>query len=223
MKGNHHNDSQCFNYIQPFVSHHFPRISPFIPRILPFSAAPQTISNGFNNLTPMCRISETLRVTSVIPSTAAVAARIDAEEKERLSRDNQLLEQYMNVRFDGEICKGREYKLIDGALWQQAVPRVDWKVRPSLEVICENGFKPTFDRVVIHGTFDPEVGTPWVETWTKDGWLKYGTRSATFERFRREIVLDQRVTSDRFRVVFPGVDHARNDIELYEIEIPKAK
>ena len=153
----------------------------------------------------------------------AVSARIDAEEKERLSRDNQLLEQYMNVRFDGEICKGREYKLIDGALWQQAVPRVDWKVRPSLEVICENGFKPTFDRVVIHGTFDPEVGTPWVETWTKDGWLKYGTRSATFERFRREIVLDQRVTSDRFRVVFPGVDHARNDIELYEIEIPKAK
>ena len=149
---------------------------------------------------------------------ASVAARVAAEEKERTSRDNQLLERYDDITVKSNMDSnwgGQVYKLVDGVrdfLARNSSGRTD----PFVEL--RFAFRPRFTTVRLWG-LGLDVAT--VSVPDGDGWRKLTPKDARHEKWMTELDFGEAVEADGLRLEFPGKQGAQNVREVYEIELPR--
>ena len=153
---------------------------------------------------------------------AAVAADVAAAERARTSRDNQLLERYDDLtceaNFSGSHANGF-YKLVDG-MYDQLAKASTWKDDAWWRFDFRKGWTPTFDRLVVHGSgiFDRVEASVFAD----GAWRKLpAVRREKTDDYRVVVEFGRPVTAERLRLDFPGEKGQRNELELYEIELPK--
>ena len=153
---------------------------------------------------------------------AAVAAQVAAEEDARIHRDNQLVGRDLDIDAKSNFLRYHlTYKLIDG-MYDQLATMSSGKTDDYWELTFKNGFKPTFDHAVVHGWGNfaaAEVSVRENGVWTK---LPVRSRELT-DKYRLALTFDKPVAAEAVRFDFPGKKGARNEIELYELELPKVK
>ena len=146
-------------------------------------------------------------------SLAATRALVDYEEGIRRGRDNQLLDRYLDITFPKSCRQGTCYKLFDGTYepvaWRTGNPSGD----QTLEMEFRNGFRPTFDRMRLHGDVTDGVR---VSVFADGAWRSVEARETRHVGGLRELKLEKRVTAEKLRLEFP----AKGDLELYEVELP---
>jgi len=187
-----------------------------------FSFSTSQTSHAAQTLSPFeVLVATTKPHDEGLETFAAADARIRAAEKVRTSRDNQLLERYESIicsaNFTG-VHGGRFFKLFDGMYGQVARSSVWGKQDLWLEMGFA-GFRPRFDRLVIHGCglvekarFSVRSGGEWRTLAAK--LTKRGKYLFTFD-------FGEPVSAVKLRMEFPCEPGKENKLELYEIEMPK--
>lgn len=152
-----------------------------------------------------------------------VLHRIAQGEKERLSRDNQLLERYADIKETGTMRAnfgGGIYKLVDGARYMTA--RWDsGKTQNIIDLEFKNGFMPVFNRVIVHGSGIIDALEVWISENGK--WRKVDASVKEDGEFVHGLQLGETVSTSKLRLSFPGKKTQTNAIEVYEVELPSVK
>lgn len=149
-----------------------------------------------------------------------VKSRVDRGEAARLGRDNQLRGRYDDVVVNSNMkgnFGGGNYKLIDGTL--EMVARADTRADLFIELSFAR-FTPAFDRVRAWGA---GIDSMKVEIRKGDAWEALSPVSAKTDGAMRELVFDKVHTAVKMRFLFPGVRGWKNDVEVYELELPRVK
>jgi len=153
-------------------------------------------------------------------SFADVAAEAAAGERERLSRDNQLLGHDLDIDFKSNFRRFRIFfKLNDGMYDQLAAESFD-QTDDYWQLAFKNGFRPRFSQAVVHGWgnfTNVEVSVENNGAWTK---LPI-SRRVIDDKYRVTVSFDKAYEAEKVRFDFPVKKGARNEIELYEFELPR--
>ncbi|MCR5840410.1 MAG: hypothetical protein K6G94_12345, partial [Kiritimatiellae bacterium] len=151
---------------------------------------------------------------------AETVARIDREEAERLGRDNQLLERSPDITVNTN-CKrnfgGGHYKLFDGTHEMVAL-HSKCETNAYVEISC-NGFRVSFDKVRVWGW--GLVDKLEVDIRKGGEWVPQKVESRRSEKYMHEVSLVEPVSVVKMRLRFPGAAGQPNDLEVYEIELPR--
>ena len=159
-------------------------------------------------------------------SYESVAARVDKEEYARTHRDNQLLGRVEDIVVD---CKfggvgnfgGGAYKVFDGTL-DMLAKNSSWTTNAVFEMAFTK-FTVTFDRLLLHGWFDKNIGEPRVEIRKGGMWVTLPNKEFVKDDWLWTLKFDQVYSTVKMRISFPGRLNQRNEFELYEIELPYVK
>ena len=156
-----------------------------------------------------------------LSSFAETEVLIDRQEYARTHRDNQLLENYRNVRFEssnGDAKRERPFKLIDGTrdVYGWSSP---WSKKPWLALETTDG-AVRFDTVRLYGS---AISTAKLSVGRDGVWSEVAVKGETDDVYFKEIVLAEPVEANRLRIDFPPSPRLAADeaVEVYEIEIPK--
>ncbi len=151
-----------------------------------------------------------------------VSARIDAAEADRRSRDNQLLERQddivLDTNLDGNLGGG-SYKLFDG-MYDQFARGKQWLTNSYVSLSFPK-FTPAFRRLRLHGY--GMISKAEVSVRKRGGWLKLRPVSARHEEYMSEYDFGEVVSTVKMRIDFPAKPGQKNQIEIYEIELPREK
>ena len=166
-------------------------------------------------------IGTTKKCDEGLATYAETQAMIDAKEKERTGRDNQLLDRYKELSFASSNAKRSSfYKLIDGTrnVWA-------WEHKYAKDTLFVDFTDPkgvfSFSRLDVYGSGFKDVEA---EVRVNGKWIKLKPKSVERDTYRCGLDFGARVTARRFRVLFPLKNPKRPmSVELYEIELPKAK
>ena len=156
-----------------------------------------------------------------LESFAAMAKRAAEGEAERLSHDSQIMERHDEVVLTsnfGETAGGKLYKLIDGSRDMFACASV-WRADPFVEMEFPRKV-PTFERIRVYGF---GLDNMQVEVRRAGEWMKLTPKSVRTEKYLRELEFGETVRAVALRFTFPSKPQERNEVELYEIELPKSK
>ena len=147
-------------------------------------------------------------------------ARIDREEAERLGRDNQLLERTPDLAVNTN-CKrnfgGGHYKLFDGTHEMIAL-HSRGQTNAYVEISC-NGFRASFDKVRVWGW--GIIDRLEVDVRKGGEWVPQKVESRRSEKYMHEVTLAEPVSTVKLRLRFPGRAKQPNELEVYEIELPR--
>jgi hypothetical protein len=155
-----------------------------------------------------------------LESFKAMAQRVAEGETERLSRDNQILEKHGDVVITSNMdgSSGKFYKLIDGCRDMWAAYSV-WKDAPFVEMSFPH-FTPVFEKLRVYGYGLDQMK---VENRCAGEWQTLEPKSVKTEKWLRELDFGEPVRTVALRFSFPAPKRTRNEIELYEIELPQAQ
>lgn len=156
-----------------------------------------------------------------LATLAETRAEVVRQEKERLSRDNQLLERTADIGFETSFqgnFNGGHYKLFDGMTYQLA-RFCAWQTNANVRLTFRNGLRPTFDRVRVHGS--GLIGALRVSVLRDGVWRALTPCARRTEKYLCELSFPQPEAAEGILLEFPGPARSRNEIEIYEIEIPK--
>ena len=164
-------------------------------------------------------IATTAPCDSGLESYATMSARVVSLEKERQSHDSQLLERHDAVRFVSNMNGpwGKYYKLIDGCreMWAAASAN---KANPYVEMSFTK-FSPVFEKVRVYGFGLKNLKT---EILIDGAWKELVPKSVRDEEWMREVDFGKSIRANCLRISFPAGKGDRNEVELYEIELPKS-
>lgn len=147
---------------------------------------------------------------------AEVQTLVDRLERERTSRDNQILEEYMSLGFASSNGKTLFYKLIDGTR-----DVLGWNAKgkdPWVE-FSFTGKPVSFSSVRVYGSGleDMKVSI------RKDGeWKELAPKSSNSEKYMKEVGFGEVLSTVKMRLSFPAKKGISN-VELYEVELPAVK
>lgn len=144
---------------------------------------------------------------------AEVQSLVEKLEYERTHRDNQLLEEYMAVGFASSNGKTRFYKLLDGT--RDVLGWSDKAKEPWAEFVFAE--KPVrFSSVRVYGSGLENLKV----LIRKDGeWKELSPKSATAEKYMRELYFGDVHSTVKMRLSFPAT-RGVSSVELYEVELP---
>ena len=156
-----------------------------------------------------------------LESFADVQARVAAAERARTHRDNQLLERYDDILFSANfsgVHGGTFHKLIDGMYGQVARSSV-WEKKDLWLEAAFVGFRPRFDRALIHGFGIVDRARFSVR---RDGaWRELNATVTKRGKYLFEFDFGETVSTVRLRIDFPSASDAENKLEIYELELPR--
>ena len=155
-----------------------------------------------------------------LPTYAEVQAKIDAAEKERTSRDNQLLDRFTELSFAASNGENNFYKLIDGTRFVYAWEHKGAQKPPFVEFADPKGAFE-FSKLAVYGSGFQDVI---VEVRTAGRWTALAPRNVVRDGYRVELDFAAVVRTSRVRLTFPpAVKGKPVTVELYEVELPRAE
>ena len=171
------------------------------------------------------RVSMPAAYQKAIGPTQEETGRLVArEEAERRGRDNQLRGRYGDIAFTSNMRAnhgGGFYKLIDGTLDMCA--RYSAYQTNAMIQASFTRMTPVFDRIRLWGLFDETVGEPQVSIRKGGVWRTLRPKKVVREGLMTELDFGEAHSTVRLRIDFPGKTARRNDVELYELELPRCK
>ena len=174
-------------------------------------------------LKPLETLVATTRAHDVgLRPKAEVFAEVAAAEAERKGRDNQLLERQddivLDTNLDGNLGGG-SYKLFDG-MYDQFARGKQWLTNAYVSLSFPK-FTPTFRRLRLHGY--GLIDKAEVSVRKRGEWRKLRPVAARHSEFLAELDFGEPVSTVKMRIDFPGKPGQKNQLEIYEIELPKEK
>ena len=158
-------------------------------------------------------VATTKKYDAGLPTFAEVQAKIDAQEKERLGRPNQLLDRSADFEVTTSAKRGGERTMFDGVrdvmAWYQ-----QWPKNAFYEMSFPK-FVPEFSELTVYG-----LGIDGMKVKIREGgdWKELVPVSTEKGEYSLKYVFDRKYTTVKLRIEFPPVKR----IELYEIELPGA-
>ena len=169
------------------------------------------------------RVSMPASCQAAIGPTLEETGRLVAqEEAARLGRDNQIRGRYDDIEFESNMSAnhgGGFYKLIDGTrdvCARYSSYRTNAYVQASFTRMT-----PVFDKIRLWGIFNGDLGDPVVLIRKGGRWVEPRPRRVKREGLLTELDFGEALSTVRLRIEFPGKRSRRNDMELYELELPR--
>lgn len=165
-------------------------------------------------------VSVPAKYNETLEEYETVRARVDRGEAARLGRDNQLLERTPNLAVDTNCMRnfgGGHYKLFDGT-YEMVALHSKGETNAYVEISC-NGFRMSFDKVRVWGW--GLVDKLEVDVRKGGEWVPQKVESRRSEKYVHEVSLAEPVSAVKIRLRFPGAAGRPNDLEIYEIELPR--
>ena len=158
-----------------------------------------------------------------LSSIASVRARVLAAEDARLQFNSQLFERDADIDFQsnfvGSHC-GSWFKLFDGMPDQQARYSVG-KEDCYIELGFKNGFRPKMRTLKLHGygIIDRTV----VSVRQNGAWTKLVPAATEKEKYAFTLFFEDIREIEGLRLDFPGVKGSPNELQIYEIQMPRVR
>ena len=156
------------------------------------------------------------------PTHEETAKVVEREEQARLGRDNQLRGRYDDIVFTSNMKAnhgGGYYKLIDGTL--DMISRYSGYITNAYIEASFVKMTPVFDRVRVYGLLGNTIGDPVVSIRRRGEWVALTPQTVRHEGTLHELVFPEAYSTVRMKIVFPGTRSRSNDIEIYELELPR--
>ena len=145
-----------------------------------------------------------------LPTLEETRAKIDALEKERLGRPNQLLGRSKDMEVTSSLKESGERFMFDGV--RDVLAWYDRYGKNKFYEISFPKFVPEFSEISVYG-FNIEGMK--VKIREAGGWKDLVPVSTEKGEFMRRYVFDRKYSTVKLRIEFP-----KNKVELYEIELP---
>ena len=153
-----------------------------------------------------------------LPSLDEVRRIVVRDEAARKGRDNQLRGRYEGVVFTSNMKLRADYKMIDGVRDMTAC-YAHWMTNAYLEASFTQDV-PRFSKLRLWGVGDG-LDALAVSVRKNGAWTRLMPRNVTRTPESVELDFGGTVSTVKLRLDFPGPKGRRNDIELYELELPR--
>ena len=156
-------------------------------------------------------VATTKKHDAGLPTFAETQAKIDALEKERLGRPNQLLGRYLDIEVATSTPGGGGRKMFDGT--RDVIAWYDqWGTKKFYEMSFPR-FVPEFSEMTVYGTNLDDLK---VKVRENGEWVELVPASVEKGEYSRRLVFGRKISTVKMRLEFTP----KGRVELYEIELP---